>query len=271
MLLLLVQPLWASPACATLYYDCTSCITHYADRQCGWNQSSSKCVDCNSTNCASFIYGPTATCTNPTLTPSPSPVPTIPPAPAPDFGSNCSLYPSCAECTVHTTDRNCGWCNSSRHCIAVNGSESCPQDKFYFGNNAKCGDPVPPPDPTPWPRYDPDATFCYAMTGQWCQKCVTANKSMNCGWCHGSQECVAGDAQGPWFQTAACGNWSFTETDLCLGRVSSGQILAIRIGVGIAIGIIIVVSLAGCYVIIRKPNATDRGGYAEISSLESRS
>jgi hypothetical protein len=94
---------------------------------------------------------------------------------------------------------------------------------------------------------------------------------MNCGWCHGSKECVAGDAQGPWFQTSACGEWSHNESNLCLGKASDGAILGVRIGVGIAIGVITILSVVGCYVVIKRPsNAPGRDGYAEIQTMEAR-
>jgi hypothetical protein len=56
-----------------------------------------------------------------------------------------------------------------------------------------------------------------------------------------------------------------------LDKVSKGQIVGIRVGVGIAIAIIAIAAIAGCYVVIKKPaNMGQTAGYSEISSLETR-
>jgi len=237
----------------SLYGDCRTCSAHYGDRFCGWT-TGGKCVDCDNAtiDCSNAAYGPKANCNGPTYGPTPSPTPSTPPTPPP-IPENCSAYnESCDICTRHCADRHCGWCIDGANYGCVNAS-SCPPAKLYYGDNAKCGGRIPPPNPTPWPRYDANATFCYAMRGQWCYECVSANASMACGWCHSTKECIMGDQQGPF--VIACDSWSWGLDDKCLGKASRGTILGLQVGIPIFITAVIVLGVLGCYKVIRKKPA----------------
>lgn len=165
----------------------------------------------------------------------------------------CNLYKDCESCSLHYADRNCGWCDEDgkQGCIEYDGNNTqCDASKFYYNGNARCGSEIPVP-PQPWERYDANATFCYAMSGEWCEKCVSLNTSMRCGWCHTTRECIMGDEQGPYF--LSCPDWSFTADDKCLGTVSKGTAIAIRVTIAVVISIISALSVLGCVVVIRKP------------------
>jgi hypothetical protein len=55
------------------------------------------------------------------------------------------------------------------------------------------------------------------------------------------------------------------EDDKCRGKLSSDQILGIRIGLSVALVVLIVVSVLGCYRVIRKPPPS-----SEYESLDTR-
>jgi hypothetical protein len=186
------------------------------------------------------------------LIPIPTPLPT-PFIPSPEFANpSCENYLGCEFCTSHYADRQCGWCNETQSCVEAEVPGSCNVSLLYYANNAICGYPVPPPDPTPWPSYNPDATFCYSLTSTWCENCVTKDRNMSCGWCHATKECVMGDEKGPYFLT--CDDWSFgNATDRCLGKSSPSTILAVRIGVSIAAASIIILWIIGCYKVVKQP------------------
>lgn len=178
---------------------------------------------------------------------------------------SCDMYTSenCESCVSHYKDRNCGWCRSSNKCVQYKGNETdCDLNDLYYNHNAKCNEPIPPPSPTPWPHYDADPTFCYQMKDNYCTKCVSANISMSCGWCHTTKECIMGDALGPFFLT--CDEWSFTEDNKCTGKISKGAIIGLRVGIGVAIAIIVVLAIFGCYKVIKSPHSEDLNPTYEI-------
>lgn len=178
---------------------------------------------------------------------------------------SCEMYTSehCETCVSHYKDRNCGWCRTTNSCIQYKGNETaCNLTEFYYKQNAKCNDPIPPPSPTPWPHYDADPTFCQKMTDEYCTKCVSANVSMSCGWCHTTKECIMGDALGPFF--LSCDEWSFTEDNKCTGKVSKGTIIGLRVGIGIFIAVISVLCILGCIKVIRSPPPEDLNPTYEI-------
>lgn len=238
---------------------CPICVSHYADRQCGWCMTSKKCIEASSASTCpnAFYYGPETDCSasTPPKTPTPFPKPTS--VPEPFNPDECKMYKECGECTLHYGDRKCGFCSDSPKslsgtCMSTINS-TCPHDRFYFNNNAKCGAEIPPPTPTPWPRYEANATFCYSMTGKWCQKCVSSNKDMHCIWCHSTKECVMGDADGAYFLGNKCESYSYEEDTKCTGKISDGAILGWRIGISIFIATVSVLCIIGCYKIIKKP------------------
>jgi hypothetical protein len=249
--------------CANLYSTCSTCISHYADRQCGWNFTSSQCTSYpNGTVGPGVAFGPDCSCSNPSMTPSPpTPTPVTPPPVV--FPDECASYSSCDTCTLHYADRQCGWCqDSSPRCIRYNETApTCNYSAFYYDNNAKCNATIPPPDPTPWPRYDANPSFCYSMTDSWCKKCVSTNKSLSCGWCHSTNECIMGDREGPFF--GSCANWMIEDDDKCLGKLSPNQILGIRIGLSVALVVLVGICVFGCYKVIKRPSH-----HAEYESLE---
>jgi len=234
--------------CTTLYAgDCPICISHFADRQCGFCDTTKTCMLANqSSKCTKFLVGPGTECGK-----EPAPTPVLPTyTPVPVYSGPCDIYSTCEECTVHgKSDRNCGWCQTTGKCEHINESK-CNETSFYHDNNAKCG-AIIYPTVTPWPRYDANATFCYSMTGTWCQKCVSANVSMQCGWCASTKECIMGDELGPLF--GSCKDWSYTEDDKCLGLISPGKIVAVRVVIAIVITVLIVFFIFSCYRIIKNP------------------
>lgn len=238
--------------CTTLYKDsgCPICISHYADRQCGWCSDLGDCVSLENHKCQSYLYGPEARCDG-----APVPIPPTPtsvPTPAPFNHSECHLYDSdCETCTKHWNDRHCGFCaeEGKQGCFHFEDSTCSPQH-FYFNGNAKCYAVIPTPKPSPIPPFDRIPDFCAKMTGDWCTKCVSTNKSMHCGWCHTTKECIMGDANGPFF--LGCEEWSFEEDDKCKGMISKSAALGLRIGIGLFVGSVVVICVVGCYRVIRK-------------------
>ena len=175
----------------------------------------------------------------------------------------CDLFKTCDECSLHYADRNCGWCEKSKQCMADEGNETdCPQDMWYYHGNAKCGEEIPLP-PEPWPRYEANATFCYSMTGEYCKKCVSTNTSMKCGWCHDTKECIMGDENGPYFAPTKCEKWSYEVDDKCIGKISKKAIVAIRVVIAIFITVVTALSMLGCYKVIKKPKTLD-SGYEQV-------
>ena len=171
---------------------------------------------------------------------------------------NCDIYTKdgCETCTNHYRDRNCGWCSETNKCVDVVGNETqCNFSMLYYNHNAKCGEAIPQPSPTPWPHYEADPTFCYKMTGEYCKKCVSTNVSMSCGWCHSTNECIMGDALGLFF--LSCPEWSFTEDNKCLKKASDSTILGLRVGLGLFVGIVILACIFGCYKVIKSPPSED--------------
>ena len=253
----------ASSNYCTMFYgsDCQWCVSHYADQHCGFFLGNKTCIswdDASSAERGAMLYGPQASCSSETpSTPVPTPEPTA--APGPIVGDECGLFADCDECSLHYADRNCGWCAENNKCMKSAGEATkCPANKFYYNNNAKCGEKIPDPV-EPWPRYDANATFCISLSGDWCEKCVSTNVSYSCGWCHTTNECIQGDAIGPLFGT--CEDWSFvdadgTPDDKCLGLVSKGTRVAIRVTVAIVITVITALCVAGCAHVIRKPKVS---------------
>ncbi|KAH0789736.1 Plexin repeat family protein [Histomonas meleagridis] len=253
MLFQLVAIAFASD-CDLLYTadGCQLCVSHYADRQCGWCRSSKKCITlAGNETCPTgdLYYGPDQDCSR---EPLPTPVPTLPPTPKPiPIMDGCDKYTTCDECTVHQEDRSCGWCRTSNKCMSssVIITGECNVSDFYFENNAKCGAPIPP-TPLPWPRLESDTDYCVALSNSWCLKCVSSNTSKSCGWCGSTKECVQGDAFGPLF--GSCDSWSFTEDQKCTGIISKGGIIAVRVVVGIVVAAILVVGVIICLRALRK-------------------
>jgi hypothetical protein len=233
---------------------CILCVSHYADRQCGWLASSTppQCVFRPNSTDPNIIFGPGSQCSGPRPSPGPTLTPIVTPTPYSFSPDECGNYGACTNCTLHYSDRQCGWCGSTNQCVQYNGSATrCNLSEYYYNNNAVCGGEVPPPNPTPWPRYAADPDFCYAMTDQWCKKCVSSNKSQSCGWCHSTKECIMGDLRGPLF--GSCDNWMPLEDDQCLGKLSSGAIVGVRVGLSLAIALLVVLAVLGCYRVISRP------------------
>ncbi|KAH0789558.1 Plexin repeat family protein [Histomonas meleagridis] len=231
--------------CDLLYTSdgCSLCVSHYADRQCGWCRSSKKCITVSGNEtCPSgqLYYGPNQDCeAEPGPTPVPMPSPTKQPIP---IFTDCDQYTSCEECTIHYKDRGCGWCATNNKCIQ---DGNCNYSDYYYNNNAKCGAPIPP-TPQPFPRLESNTDYCISMSNTWCIKCVSSNTTQSCGWCASTKECVIGDALGPLF--GSCDSWSYTEDQKCTGIISKSGIVAVRVVVGIVVAAIIA---AGVFICIR--------------------
>lgn len=255
----MLLPLVAFVACDTDYCStvwgnssCSECVSHFAVYRCAFSHTDKKCKswDRATPKEREFMsFGPKCDCNHPS-TPKPTPEPT--PLHEP-IHSQCSLFTTCQECSLHYADRNCGWCSESgrQGCIEFTGNETaCDLNQFYYKNNAKCGEKIPIP-PEPWERYDANATFCYSMTGEWCEKCVSLDPTKHCGWCHSTKECIMGDEAGPYF--GECPDWSIQADDKCLGKVTKGAAIAIRVSVGVLITALTLVCIYGCVKTFRKP------------------
>ena len=240
-----------STECTVLYSDyCDICITHFADRQCGYCGSSKTCLsyDERSKCTGTFYYGPEATCdASYVFTPTPTPLPE--PSQIPD---QCYLYNDCEECTIHVSDRNCGWClaaDGTGKCVNATGY-NC-SGSLYFNGNAKCGQPTPTPTPTPWPHYTSNTSYCRLLTDSWCEKCVSSDPTMQCVWCYDTHECAMGDEQGFFFGT--CKNFAYTNDTKCRGVVSNSAIIGIRVGLAIFVALMIIIGVIICYKVIKQP------------------
>lgn len=238
--------------CDTLYTKdgCPICITHFSDRQCAWCADSNKCVAFNQSNsCQKLYYGPEADCSRAPSKVTPTPAPIPPPEPK---ITGCSHYTSdgCDVCVTHYKDRNCGWNAQDNKCENANETK-CPQDKFYYGTNAKCGQPIPPPTPTPWPKYEVNTSFCRSRSNTWCSKCLE-DPEQRCVWCHETRECVMGDKDGFFFGTCP-GKYSHVDDDQCKGLASKGAVIGIRVGVAIWIVVMSLLGIWGCYYFIKQP------------------
>ena len=240
---------------------CPVCITHFADRQCGWCKSTGKCISYDeSSTCSDFYYGPDADCNDATpapYSPTPAPEPTATPLP-----QQCELYTSdgCEICVSHYGDRNCGWNNVAKKCEAFD-SKTCNESDFYYADNAKCNEPIPGPSPTPWPHYVANTSYCRALTDSWCTKCVSSDPSMSCVWCYDTNECAMGDSSGFFFGT--CKSYAYTNDDKCQGKISNGAIIGIRVGLAIFITIMIALGVFICWRTIRTP-ADDNAKYENV-------
>ena len=209
-------------------------------------------IDDKSKCTGDFYYGPAATCSGPAPLPTPTPEPTPYPTPLP--GDQCGNYKDCDTCTSHFADRNCGWCMASGESgTCYEASKSTCDAKYFYYNTTVCNQPVPPPSPTPWPRYEANTTFCKLLSGTWCEKCVSTQPNMSCVWCHASKECVMGDSEGPFFGSCPSNTFSYKADDQCLGKIAKGKILAIRIVVGILVTAFIAAGIFICYKEIKKP------------------
>jgi hypothetical protein len=71
-----------------------------------------------------------------------------------------------------------------------------------------------------------------------------------------------GDAIGPFFGT--CGDWISEVNDKCLARLSSKGIDGVRIGVSVALVVVVILGSFGCYKVIKKPDP--RAQYQSIDS-----
>ena len=249
--------------CTALYSSggCSVCVSHFEDHHCAYHHPTRTCISWENASPearAAMSYGPGCDCVKPS-TPMPTPEP---PAEAPLPGQ-CKLYTTCEECSMHYADRNCGWCSEAGNegCIEFQGNETeCNASNFYYHNNAKCGQKIPTP-PEPWERYDANATFCYSMTGEWCEKCVAMDPTKHCGWCHTTKECIMGDELGPYF--GACPDWSIEVDNKCLGKVSKKAAIGIRVTVGVLITAITIVCVMGCVKSLRRKK-TQEPRYDEV-------
>lgn len=182
------------------------------------------------------------------------------------IADECSMYNSdgCTVCTTHYLDRNCGW--NSRDNICENKNlTTCPDNEFYYKDNVKCGNTnFPTPTPTPWPVYEVNTSFCRALSGSWCSKCVSTNVNYSCVWCHSTRECVMGDKDGFFFgQCPDEKGVSYKDDDRCKGIISKGGIIGVRVGLGLVCALFTALGIWGCYHFIKTP-AVETPKYDEI-------
>jgi hypothetical protein len=124
----------------------------------------------------------------------------------------------------------------------MNGTAAnCSHESFYYANIAKCRAKIPPIS-TPWPRYEGNATYCYSLSGGNCRTCTSRNVSMQCGWCHASDECAMGDARGPLF--GGCSDWSIEALPTSMGHCHAAMSPATTLGLGIGLPLAAVVIAA---------------------------
>ena len=238
---------------------CAVCITHYADRQCGWCNSTQQCIsydDASKCPSGNLWYGPEADCSKPApVIPTPQPpVPTQAPIP-----QECEIYQNdgCEMCISHYADRKCGWNSIDNKCETYD-KKTCDDAHFYYGDNAKCGGVIPTPTPTPWPVYEANTTFCRLLSDTWCSKCVATQPNMSCVWCHDTNECAMGDKDGFFF--GECKSYSYADDDKCKGYYSKGSIIGIRAVVSVIVAALVVAGILVCYKSIKQP----KDGYDNV-------
>lgn len=208
-----------------------------------------------------FYYGPNADCEQDVPPTPPEPVTPVP-TPEP-LDHDCSLYQNdgCEVCVSHYADRNCGWNNVSQKCESYE-KKTCPDDKFYYGGNAKCFAQFPTPTPTPWPVYKANTSYCRLLSDTWCTKCVSSDPDMRCVWCHDTNECAMGDEFGFYFGT--CKKYSYTNDTTCRGVASKGTIVGVRVGLAIFVTVMIVLGVFVCYKQI-KQKPEEKNAYQNVN------
>ncbi|KAJ6235298.1 hypothetical protein M0813_28740 [Anaeramoeba flamelloides] len=203
--------------CGVYNNSCDSCLTHYADRQCGWCKTTSSCFTGNTdgpldSTCSqdNWYWGANSQCPpnpapKPTTIPTPTPTPT--PIPTPD-SDDCAIYPDCNRCAAHYADRNCGWCASDKKCYQGTKSGSsngkCKGVNWNYGSNAKCLS-------SECNNYDS------------CDVCLTHFADRKCGWCTVdglSYHCLSGDGMGATSMNCT-DNWYYGPNAKCTGPAPS--------------------------------------------------
>jgi hypothetical protein len=108
------------------FAGCDACTLHYADRNCGYCQTSNECVNGATANCSAqhFYYANNAKCQE-TIPPSTTPWPRYDANPTYCYDLTDS---NCKKCVRSNVSMLCGWCHGTSECIMG--------DKFgpYFGN-----------------------------------------------------------------------------------------------------------------------------------------
>lgn len=230
---------------------CDVCMTHFADRKCGFCPKLNKCFSFeNKSRCeGDFLYGPQARCTDTHEAPIPveQPLKVIP-----IYKGDCGLYKSCDDCTGHYTLAECGWCETTQKCVKLNYSDpdQCPFHSFYIGDNAVCGKKITP-TPRPYPRTEVNASLCRSLSGTWCSKCVSTNETYQCGWCFDTSECIVGTETGPLFMK--CKDWAFEDNAKCKGVTTSSNVIAVRVVFSLLIAGFMAGGIFICYRAIKTP------------------
>lgn len=170
-----------------------------------------------------------------------------------DTDDVCPIYTDCESCTFHYADRNCGWCTTEQKCIRYSNSSQC-NGTFYHGSDTKCGEKTPTPTPTPFPRFEINETLCRLYDDTYCGQCVRAStNTTTCVWCPSTRECREGDENGVFFNSYTCPGHITTDDDTCKGIYSKKKILAIRVGVGVTVGVLFILSIVfAIYVVLKK-------------------
>ncbi|KAJ5067636.1 hypothetical protein M0811_02824 [Anaeramoeba ignava] len=154
------------------YTDCLNCVTHFADRVCGWCGTNSSCLHNESgLNCSDWYFGPHSLCPpdpHPSVYPVPTPSVSPTPVPVPFFRLECfSFYTDCFSCKQHYYDRSCGWCENVGLCYW--GTESgplpgaCNSTDWSYGPNMSCVAPSPSPSSQPTPTSSHHSSHTVAI------------------------------------------------------------------------------------------------------------
>lgn len=84
--------------------------------------------------------------------------------------------------------------------------------------------------------------FCGTFSNTDCDYCLSNINNYTCGYCIDDKRCVPGDESGPFEGT--CVQWTVDKSsDICVADSYLGFSTPVRIGVGCAIGVIIIFTL----------------------------
>jgi len=103
------------------------------------------------------------------------------------YSQGCLEIEDCADCAAQDA---CGWCDDDETCYA--GDDDGPG-----GNPSNCTD---------WFKGD-CAPVCEQFDSNECEGCTSES---NCGFCLASEECLAGNDEGP--LDGECGDWTFEDS-----------------------------------------------------------
>jgi hypothetical protein len=82
--------------------------------------------------------------------------------------------------------------------------------------------------------------YCSSYSNTDCKYCLANSNNNSCGYCIETKVCESGDADGPF--AGNCTHWALTNTPECQADSRLGYSTGVRIGVGVFVGIVTVVT-----------------------------